>query len=146
MICYDDRVNRAVHVALVKGDLSKTDNPLVRVHLQDTLGDVIGVQSRTLGWPLDGAIERIAKEETAVIVLLREQESSREFMDAVEGLGQERDDLTDRRSGDAVLRTYGVGAQILRDLGLSKIRVLSAPKHMYAISGFDLEITEYVEE
>jgi 3,4-dihydroxy 2-butanone 4-phosphate synthase/GTP cyclohydrolase II len=146
MICYDDRVNRAVHVALVKGDLSKADNPLVRVHLQDTLGDVIGVQSRTLGWPLDGAIERIAKEETAVIVLLREQESSREFMDAVEGLGQERDDLTDRRSGDAVLRTYGVGAQILRDLGLSKIRVLSAPKHMYAISGFDLEITEYVEE
>jgi 3,4-dihydroxy 2-butanone 4-phosphate synthase/GTP cyclohydrolase II len=45
-----------------------------------------------------------------------------------------------------VLKTYGVGAQILRDLGLSKIRVLSAPKHMYAISGFDLEITEYVEE
>jgi 3,4-dihydroxy 2-butanone 4-phosphate synthase/GTP cyclohydrolase II len=146
MICYDDRVNRAVHVALVKGDLSKADNPLVRVHLQDTLGDVIGVQSRTLGWPLDSAIERIAREEAAVIVLLREQESSREFMDAVEGLGRERDDLTERRSGDAVLRTYGVGAQILRDLGLSKIRVLSAPKHMYAISGFDLEITEYIEE
>jgi 3,4-dihydroxy 2-butanone 4-phosphate synthase/GTP cyclohydrolase II len=146
MICYDDRVNRAVHVALVKGDLSKSDNPLVRVHLQDTLGDVIGVQSRTLGWPLDSAIERIAREEAAVIVLLREQESSREFMDAVEGLGRERDDLTERRSGDAVLRTYGVGAQILRDLGLSKIRVLSAPKHMYAISGFDLEITEYIEE
>ena len=50
-----------------------------------------------------------------------------------------------RRSGDDVLRTYGVGAQILRDLGLTKMRVLSAPKHMYAISGFDLEITEYVE-
>jgi 3,4-dihydroxy 2-butanone 4-phosphate synthase/GTP cyclohydrolase II len=118
----------------------------VRVHLQDTLGDVIGVQSRTLGWPLDAAIERIAREEAAVIVLLREQERSREFMDAVEGLDRERDDLTERRSGDAVLRTYGVGAQILRDLGLSKIRVLSAPKHMYAISGFDLEITEYIEE
>ena len=43
MYCYDDRINRAVHVALVKGDLSTTDNPLVRVHLQDTLGDVIGV-------------------------------------------------------------------------------------------------------
>ena len=49
-----------------------------------------------------------------------------------------------RMRGDAVLRTYGVGAQILRDLGLSKIRVLSAPKQMHAISGFDLEITEYV--
>jgi 3,4-dihydroxy 2-butanone 4-phosphate synthase/GTP cyclohydrolase II len=65
-------------------------------------------------------------------------------MDAVNGLGTARDDLLEHRSGDAVLRTYGIGAQILRDLGLSKIRVLSAPKHMYAISGFDLEITEYV--
>ncbi|MDH3614301.1 MAG: bifunctional 3,4-dihydroxy-2-butanone-4-phosphate synthase/GTP cyclohydrolase II [Gammaproteobacteria bacterium] len=146
MVCYDDRVNRSVHVALVKGDLSNTDNPLVRVHLQDTLGDVIGVQSRSLGWPLHSAIERIAKEDSAVIVLLRNQESSRDFMDAVEGLEQQPDELTERRSGDAVLRTYGIGAQILRDLGLSKIRVLSAPKLMYAISGFDLEITEYVEE
>jgi 3,4-dihydroxy 2-butanone 4-phosphate synthase/GTP cyclohydrolase II len=134
-----------VHVALVKGDLSKTDNPLVRVHLQDTLGDVIGVKSHSLGWPLGNAIERIAKEGAGVIVLLREQESSRDFVDSVEGLGREQDDLDERRGGDQVLRTYGVGAQILRDLGLSKIRVLSAPKQMYAISGFDLEIIEYVE-
>jgi len=144
LYCFEDHVNRAVHVALVKGDLSKTDNPLVRVHLQDTLGDVIGVQSKSLGWPLGRAIERIAKEKVGVIVLLREQESSRTFMDAVIGLDTSRDDLHEQRSGDAVLRTYGIGAQILRDLGLSKIRVLSAPKHMYAISGFDLEITEYI--
>jgi 3,4-dihydroxy 2-butanone 4-phosphate synthase/GTP cyclohydrolase II len=146
MYCYDDHVNRAVHVALVKGKLEEVDTPLVRVHLQDTLGDVIGVQSRSLGWPLQNAIERIAGEKAAVIVLLRDQESSRDFMDAVEGLGKTADDLEQRRGGESVLKTYGVGAQILRDLGLSKIRVLSAPKHMYAISGFDLEITEYVEE
>ena len=142
--CYDDHVNRAVHVALVKGDLDSVETPLVRVHLQDTLGDVIGVKSSSLGWPLSDAIRRIAEEEVGVIVLLRDQESSRDFMDSVDSLGQHRDDLGDRRSGDDVLRTYGIGAQILRDLGLSKIRVLSAPKHMYAISGFDLEITEYV--
>ena len=146
MYCYDDHVNRAVHVALVKGSLDGAENPLVRVHLQDTLGDVIGVQSRSLGWPLHGAIERIAREETAVIVLLRDQETSRDFMESVEGLVSASDDLKERRAGDNVLKTYGVGAQILRDLGLSKIRVLSAPKHMYAISGFDLEITEYVED
>ncbi len=146
MICYDDHVNCTVHVALVKGDLSATDNPLVRVHLQDTLGDVIGAQGQSLGWPLSSAIERITQEETAVIVLLRDQESSRDFMDAVEALEQQSDELTDRRGGNAVLKTYGIGAQILRDLGLSRIRVLSAPKHMDAISGFDLEITEYVEE
>jgi 3,4-dihydroxy 2-butanone 4-phosphate synthase/GTP cyclohydrolase II len=146
MYCYDDHVNRAVHVALVKGNLKKASNPLVRVHLQDTLGDVIGVRSRSLGWPLQSAIERIAKEDAAVIVVLRDQETSRDFMDAVESLGDKSDELKERRGSDNVLRTYGVGAQILRDLGLSKIRVLSAPKHMYAISGFDLEITEYVEE
>ena len=145
MYCYDDLINRAVHVALVKGDLESTGNPLVRVHLQDTLGDIIGVKSRSLGWPLDSAIERIAREEAGVIVILREQESSRDFIDAVEGLGREPSEIEEHRGGDAVLRTYGVGAQILRDLSLSKIRVLSAPKHMYAISGFDLEITEYVE-
>ncbi len=144
MVCYDDLVNRAVHVALIKGDLSSTDNPLVRVHLQDTLGDVIGVQSPSLGWPLGSAVKRIAEEKVGVIVLLRERESSREFIDAIEGIGKSRDEVQERRTGDSVLRTYGIGAQILRDLGLSKIRVLSAPKQMHAISGFDLEITEYV--
>ena len=144
MLCYEDHINRSVHIALVKGDLSSTEAPLVRVHLQDTLGDVIGVKGKSLGWPLHSAIERIAAEQVGVVVLLREQETSRDFMDAVEHLDTHQDDLKARRSGDAVLRTYGVGAQILRDLGLSKIRVLSAPKHMYAISGFDLEIVEYV--
>ena len=144
MYCFDDHINRSVHVALVKGDLSAVEAPLVRVHLQDTLGDVIGVKSQSLGWPLHSAIERISKEQAGVIVLLRDKESSREFMDSVETLDQHRDELDQRRGGEMVLRTYGVGAQILRDLGLSKIRVLSAPKHMYAISGFDLEITEYV--
>ena len=144
MICYDDHINRSVHLALVKGDLAAVDAPLVRVHLQDTLGDVVGVRSASLGWPLKSAVERIAREDAGVVVLLRDQETSRDFMEAVEDLGEHRDELESRRSGDSVLRTYGVGAQILRDLGLSKIRVLSAPKQMYAISGFDLEITEYV--
>ena len=146
MVCYDDRVNRAVHIALIKGDLESEANPLVRVHLQDTLGDVIGVQSRSLGWPLESAIERIAKEGAGVLVVLREQETSRDFMDAVEGLSRNTDEIGNRRDGESVVRTYGIGAQILRDLGLSKIRVLSAPKRMHAISGFDLEITEYVED
>jgi 3,4-dihydroxy 2-butanone 4-phosphate synthase/GTP cyclohydrolase II len=144
MVCYDDHVNRAVHIALVKGDLSTTENPLVRVHIQDTLGDVIGVKSSSLGWPLGEAIKRIAEEKVGVIVLLRDHENSRDLVEAVENLDREHDEMQQRRSGDEVLRTYGIGAQILRDLGLSKIRVLSAPKQMYAISGFDLEITEYV--
>ena len=144
LICYEDHINRAVHMALVKGNPAERDNPLVRVHLQDTLGDVVGVQSDTLGWPIGSAMERIATEEAGVVVILREQEGSREFIEAVERVAGRSRPRRDDGTGDSVLRTYGVGAQILRDLGLRRIRVLSAPKNMYAISGFDLEITEYV--
>jgi len=145
MYCYDDHVNQTVHIALAKGNVSSTSDPLVRVHIQDTLGDALGIRGRGFGWPIDSAIARIAKEETGVVVVLREQESSRDLMEVVRGLGEDKDDLQERRDGDSVLRTYGIGAQILRDLGIQKMRVLSAPKQMYGISGFDLEVTEYVE-
>lgn len=145
MYCYDDHVNRTVHIALAKGEIGAAAEPLVRVHIQDTLGDILGVRSPMLGWPLDSAIERISKEEAGVVVVLREQETSRELMETVESLSQSRDDLRERRGGDAVLKTYGIGSQILKDLGVQRMRVLSAPKQMYGISGFDLEITEYVE-
>lgn len=146
LYCYDDHLNQTIHLALVKGDVQGSTEPLVRVHLQDTLGDVLGIQSPALGWPMDSVIERISREDVGVIVMLRDQQSSRELMDVVGSLSEVTDDLESRRSGDEVLRTYGVGAQILKDLGVQRMRVLSAPKQMYAISGFDLEITEYVEK
>ena len=145
LFCFDDRVNRTVHVAMVKGSLDSAAVPLVRVHSHDTLGDALGIDSPHLGWPVSSAIERISKEETGIVIVLRDQESSRELMEAVDTLSNDRNDLEDRRSGDDVLKTYGVGAQILHDLGVKRMRVLSAPKQMYAISGFDLEVTEYVE-
>ena len=145
LYCYDDQVSQSVHVALVKGDPSKHESPLVRVHIQDTLGDILGVQATALGWPVTNAIRRISEEETGIVIILREQESSRDLMDAVENLSLQADELNEKRIDDG-LRTYGVGAQILRDLGVKQMRVLSAPKQMYAISGFDLKITEYVEQ
>ena len=144
LVSYDDHVNQTVHLALVKGEITAKAEPLVRVHRQDTLGDILGIQNPTLGWPLDGAIERISKEEVGIIVVLRDQESARELMNSVSRLSETPDELENRRSGDSVLRTYGVGAQILKDLGVHRMRVLSAPRQMHAISGFDLEITEYV--
>jgi 3,4-dihydroxy 2-butanone 4-phosphate synthase/GTP cyclohydrolase II len=145
LYCYDDHVNQAVHVVLARGDLHGDREPLVRVQIQDTLGDILKIQDPSLGWPIDSAIERIAAEEAGVVVILRERESSRELVEAVEGLSQATDELQQKREGDAVLRTYGVGAQILRDLGIQRMRVLSAPKQMLGLSGFDLEVTEYVE-
>ena len=145
LYCYDDHVNQAVHVVLAKGDLKAAKEPLVRVQIQDTLGDILKIQDRSLGWPIDSAIERIAAEEAGVVVILRERESSRALVESVEGLSRAPDELQQKRDGEAVLRTYGVGAQILRDLGIQRMRVLSAPKQMLGISGFGLEVTEYVE-
>jgi 3,4-dihydroxy 2-butanone 4-phosphate synthase/GTP cyclohydrolase II len=146
LYCYDDHVNHAVHIALTKGDIVAAKKPLVRVHIQDTLGDILRIQDPGLGWPIDSAMQRIAAEDAGVIVILRERETSRDLVDSVRGLSKSSDELQKKRDGDGVLRTYGVGAQILRDLGVHDMRVLSAPKQMHGISGFDLEITEYIEK
>jgi 3,4-dihydroxy 2-butanone 4-phosphate synthase/GTP cyclohydrolase II len=143
MYCFEDHVNRTVHVALVVGDVAGEQAPLVRVHLKDTLGDVIGIHDPALGWPLRSAMHRIAQEGCGVIVLLRPEETPRDLMDAVQSIN--RPAGREVRSGAKVLRTYGIGAQILRDLGVTRMRVLSAPKQMHGLSGFDLEVMEYVD-
>jgi 3,4-dihydroxy 2-butanone 4-phosphate synthase/GTP cyclohydrolase II len=142
LCCYEDHVNKTVHIALVKGDLNSTLPPLVRVHIKDTLRDVVGVKNEKLGWPLRAAMHRVAKEESGVVVILRPEESPRDFMDSVRLL----DAKPTRQSGGAtVVRTYGIGAQILKDLGLKRMRVLSAPKQLQGLAAFDLEITSYVD-
>ncbi len=146
LFCFEDHVNRNVHLALVHGDLTNTVPPLVRVHVQDTLGDVIGVQSARLGWPLRSAMRRIAAAGAGVVVLLRYPESPRQLVAAVRSLGASTPEEGGRREHVAVLRTFGTGAQILRDLGVTRMRVLSAPKQMHAISGFGLEVVEYVDD
>jgi 3,4-dihydroxy 2-butanone 4-phosphate synthase / GTP cyclohydrolase II len=146
MYCYEDHVNRTVHLALVAGSLDAQKVPLVRVHLKDTLGDVVGIRDRVLGWPLHSAMQRIAREGNGVIVILRPEESPRDLMDAVEAIRHTQPPPLSRDSGAKVLRTYGIGAQILRDLGVTRMRVLSAPKQMHGLSGFDLEVVEYVSE
>jgi len=144
MVCYEDHVNRTVHLALVAGDLDDERVPLVRVHLKDTLGDVVGIRDRALGWPLRSAMQRIAQEGHGVIVILRPDETPRDLMDAVQSVGL--DPATPpAQAGAKVLRTYGIGAQILRDLGVKRMRVLSAPKQMHGLSGFDLEVVEYID-
>jgi 3,4-dihydroxy 2-butanone 4-phosphate synthase/GTP cyclohydrolase II len=147
LYCYDDYVHQDVHLALVKGQLKGDQPALVRVHVQDTLSDVIGVKSESLGWPLRNAMRQIAGAGEGVVVILRQPESPRQFMDAVQALTHgKKPPRKDQRTGEKVLRTYGTGAQILRDLGVTRMRVLSAPTQMHGISGFGLEVVEYVDE
>lgn len=144
MVCFEDHVNRSVHLALVRGKLDAQTPTLVRVHVQGTLSDVIGIQDPRLGWPLKSAMELIARKDHGVVIILRQEESPRELMSTIRDLEQSKDVLASRRDRMTELRTFGTGAQILRCLGVKRMRVLSAPKQMHAISGFGLEVVEYV--
>jgi 3,4-dihydroxy 2-butanone 4-phosphate synthase/GTP cyclohydrolase II len=142
--CYEDHVNGTVHLALVRGVLRAGGEPLVRVHLKDTVRDLVGVHEVGHSWTLRGAMERIAREGEGVVVLLRPHESPLEIAQAVRS--GERLAVAHGAEGAQVLRTYGIGAQILRDLGVSRMRVLSAPKQMHGLSAFGLEVAGYVDE
>ena len=150
MVCFEDHVNRSVHLALVRGRIDAREPTLVRVHRQDTLGDVIGIQDSRLGWPLDDAMRRIAEAGNGVVVVLRQPESAREFMRAVRGLDRSADSAQrpvplKAPSKSMDLRTVGTGAQLLRALGVRQMRVLGAPKHIHGLSGFGLEVVEYID-
>ncbi len=142
LYCYEDHVHRNVHIALVKGDLNSDPAPLVRVHLVDTLRDVVGVASDSLGWPLRSVLARVSREPSAVVIILRPEEAPRAFMNAVQQLRAKPQ--AQLGLGHTVLRTYGIGAQILKDLGVSRMRVLSAPKQLQGLAAFDLEVSDYV--
>jgi 3,4-dihydroxy 2-butanone 4-phosphate synthase/GTP cyclohydrolase II len=142
--CYEDHVHRGLHLVLTRGDLRGAAQPLVRVHVADTLRDLLGVRGDAHSWTLRDAMKRIAAESCGALVILRDAESPRALADVVQGL--EARDTGSRQHAQSVLRTHGIGAQILKDLGLSRIRVLSAPKQLQGISGFDLEVVEYVSD
>ncbi|HEY3786372.1 MAG TPA: bifunctional 3,4-dihydroxy-2-butanone-4-phosphate synthase/GTP cyclohydrolase II [Steroidobacteraceae bacterium] len=154
LFLYEDHVNRDVHLALTHGSISQSSVPLVRVHIADTLRDLLGVRDASRAWTLRAAMERIAQAGSGVIVILRDHESPRDLLEAVRGLGTTNATgassgapaAEGSQAGGAVLRTYGVGAQILKDLGVCRMRVLSAPKQLHGISAFDLEIDSYVGE
>ena len=141
LCAYEDHVQRDVHLALVRGDVTGQRVPLVRVHLADTLRDVLGAEvGPPRAWTLRAALARIAREGCGVVVVLRRNEAPRDLVAAI----HERETPPPPPQGE-VLRTFGVGAQILKDLGVRRMQVLSAPKYMHGISAFDLEIEGYVD-
>jgi 3,4-dihydroxy 2-butanone 4-phosphate synthase / GTP cyclohydrolase II len=160
LYAYEDRMQQVVHLALAHGTLDGAAPPLVRVHVADTLRDLLGVRGDPHAWTLRAALERIAHAGSGAVVILREQETAAEFDEALRALGPSTHRTDAKRAepdarkqqptprgigpGGEVLRTYGVGAQILKDLGVKRMRVLSAPKQLHGISAFGLEIDGYV--
>jgi 3,4-dihydroxy 2-butanone 4-phosphate synthase/GTP cyclohydrolase II len=148
VVAYQDIVDNEVHLALVKGE-PRPDQPcLVRVHVQNSLCDLFGSTRPECGWPLQPAMKQIAEAGEGVIVVLRNHDTARDIVQRIQDLKWHNANEPVPSRGkiqDKELRTFGVGAQILVDLNVRKMRVMSAPKNLHALAGFDLEVSEFVD-
>ena len=151
LVAYEDAIDHLVHVALVKGTITPDEPAMVRVHLENTLCDVLPSSSRDCGWPLRDAIRRIGEDGRGVAVILRQKDNPRELVRrirdmALHAAGKQPTQPEAGGESPEELRTHGIGAQILADLGVHKMRLLSAPKRFHGLGGFGLEVVEYVHD
>ncbi len=144
---YHDRAGGEVHFALVKGEVKGDEPVLVRVHMEDRLYDTLRASVHDTTWSLDAAMRRIATEPSGgVLVLVRGGEDARGLIRRLQEqhLQEQGADSSRSVSTSTELRGYGIGAQILADLGVHHMRVLGSPRKLLGLSGFGLEILEYV--
>ena len=140
MVIYANTVSNIEHIALVKGDISAGDPVLVRMHALDLMADLLGaVSEKRAGDELATAMAAIAKAGCGVIVVLRESIAS-----SLSSMVSQKLNMTSDTSGNRDLRDYGVGAQILTDLGIRKMILLSDTlTNVVSLEGYDLEITDW---
>ena len=148
LFAYQDSVASLTHLALVKGKISDENPVLVRVHMYDELCDLFSSTHADCGWELKSAMKYMQSEENGIIVILRKGSDEQELIRRIHNFqlaetGHKRKAETAHVPGEE-LRDFGVGAQILADLGVHKMRVLGTPLKLHALSGFGLEVEEYV--
>lgn len=146
VVAYHDDIEDTAHLALVKGEIRRDRPTLVRVHVQTGLLDLLGVRYRGGSWDLQAALARVAAEGDGVVVILNQNESAAELLRKIEHFHRQEQgiELTPKPTPQA-LRTYGLGSQILADLGVGRMRVLSHPVKTPGLSGFGLEVVEYID-
>ena len=137
LIVWRDTINDEYHYSLSKGDLSKVKSPLVRVQTQSILQDTLGIEELGKNWSIRKSIERISKEEAGLFVLINHRDAKSYWLKILEE--KEVEPKTNRR-------VIGVGSQILRALNLKEITVLGTPTKYNAVSGFNIEITGFINE
>lgn len=137
LLAFRDKTAGETHLVLVKGEPQADKETLVRVHEPISVLDFLD-SGTGHSWTMDAAMKTLAQAERGVMVLLHRPETG--------------DDLLDRLSSEPKpaakidLRNYGIGAQILKDLGVGKMRIMAHPRKMPSMTGFDLEVTGYLEQ
>ena len=137
LIVWRDIINDEYHFSLSKGDLQSIESPLVRVQTHSILQDTLGIEDLGKNWSIRKSIERISKEEAGLFVLINHRDAKSYWLNKLEN--KEVEPKTNRR-------VIGVGSQILRALDLKKISVLGTPTKYNAVSGFNIEITGFINE
>ena len=130
---WEDMLEKNFHFSLSKGDIQNVDAPLVRVQTQSVLQDTLAVNDLGKKWSVRKSLEKISKSEAGVFVLINHRDASSYWLSLLEGK-----ELTKKSR-----RVIGAGSQILRDLGLTKIKVLGTPTQYNNISGFNIEIVGF---
>jgi 3,4-dihydroxy 2-butanone 4-phosphate synthase/GTP cyclohydrolase II len=138
LVAYRDKTGDATHIALVRGDIASGVEVLVRVHEPLSVVDMLDLDSRRHSWTLHHAMELIAAAPCGAMVLLHRTETGADLLARLKPTGSGRWE-------GKTLRNYGIGAQILRDLGIKRMKLLAVPRKMPSWSGFDLEVTGYLQ-
>jgi 3,4-dihydroxy 2-butanone 4-phosphate synthase/GTP cyclohydrolase II len=147
LVTYYDTAYGRAHLALVHGDIETADEVLVRVHEPVSVFDFIDIRNSDKSWSLPAAIKAIQAAAAGVVVLINVGETCQHVLDQFDRLGAIEAGIVEASSTQKPmdLRTYGIGAQLLKDLGISKMRLLGNPRRMPSmVSGFGLEITGYL--
>ncbi|OWF66170.1 3,4-dihydroxy-2-butanone-4-phosphate synthase [Polynucleobacter hirudinilacicola] len=146
-IIYRDTPSSCVHIALVHGKPSETQETLVRVHEPVTVLDFLDSQVSNHSWPLVQALQQIAAAPAGVAVLLNAAgiaaPNDQDWLAQFQKLNQPKDAVKKPLSRKTDFRSYGIGAQILKDIGVGKMRLLANPNPVPSLSGYKLEVTGY---
>ena len=142
---FRDLASGDIHFALHKGDIKADEVVLVRVHVLDGVKDVLALQREEddfVPWTFQEAVKQVETEGKGVVVLMCYNQTSEDMEERIESILSGK---TKKVTPDHVYRQVGTGAQILRELGVHKMRLMSAPFKFSAISGFDLEVVDVVD-
>ncbi|MDT8451937.1 MAG: bifunctional 3,4-dihydroxy-2-butanone-4-phosphate synthase/GTP cyclohydrolase II [Gammaproteobacteria bacterium] len=140
LLAFQNTLDNVTHFALVKGEIDGDKPTLVRVHMVDTLVDIMA-SSHSTSWPLDDAIKRVADADQGVVVILRNSDEDKMML---QWMTRHLAASEFSKKPKTDIRTDGVGAQILMDIGVKKMRLLTAPKVIHGLGGFGLEVVEYI--
>lgn len=141
-IAYRDKPSGGAHLALVHGNIAAEQEALVRVHQPVSVLDLLETEATTHSWNVASAMSAIKASGCGVMVLLNCEESAEQMFTQFAALNAP-DMNPPSRNSRMDLRTYGIGAQILKDIGVRKMKLLASPRKMPSMAGFDLEVVGY---